>query len=86
MRRQPDYLEGKQPVLVYIARRLNEALALEEALTTSGVDYVVEADEYFGGFIFQQVRTGAFFYVAPESEEAARQAMLRNGYKPQEPQ
>lgn len=85
MRREPEYLEGKEAVLVYIARRLKEALALEEALTASGVDYVVEADEYYGGFVFQQVRTGAFFYVAEEVEEAARQAMLRNGYKPHPP-
>jgi len=84
MRREPEFLEGKEVVLVYIAKRLNEALALEEALTTSGVDYVVEADEYVGGVIFRGARTGAFFYVAPGSAEAARQAMLRGGYKPLE--
>ena len=82
MKREAAFFEGKEPVLVYIAKRLRDALRLEEALTQAGVDYGVEADEYRGGVVFRSVRTGAFFYVLSESVEAAHQAMARGGFKP----
>jgi hypothetical protein len=53
-------------------------------LTAAGVDYGVEADEYRGGVLFRAVRAGAFFYVLPEAVGAAREVMVRNGYKPLE--
>lgn len=86
MRQEASFFEGKDPVLVYIAKRLNDALRLEATLSTAGVDYGVEADEYRGGFIFQRVRTGAFFYVLPEAAEAARRILRENGYRPAEPE
>jgi len=86
MRQEASFFEGKEPVLVYIAKRLNEALRLEAILSTAGVDYGVEADEYRGGFIFQRVRMGAFFYVLPDTAETARHVMLENGYRPAEPE
>lgn len=82
MKQDAAYFENKQPVLVYIARRLPDALQLEDALTRCGVDFGVEADEYTGGIVFRRVRAGAFFYVLPESVEAAHQAMARHGFKP----
>jgi hypothetical protein len=82
MKQEPAFFEGKEAVLIYIAKRLRDALRLEELLTAYGLDYGVEADEYRGGIIFHTVRTGAFFYVLPESVEAAHEAMRRNGYKP----
>jgi len=85
MRQEASFFEGKDPVLVYIARRLKEALRLEATFSTAGVDYGVEADEYRGGFIFQRVRTGAFFYVLPDTAEAARSVLRENGYRPAEP-
>jgi hypothetical protein len=42
----------------------------------------VEADEYRAGVIFRSVRAGAFFYVLPETVEAADEVMRQNGYKP----
>jgi hypothetical protein len=86
MRQEASFFEGKNPVLVYIAKRLNEALRLEAVFSTAGVDYGVEADEYRGGFIFQSVRTGAFFYVLPDAAEAARQVLRDNGYRPAPPE
>ena len=86
MRQEASFFEGKDAVLVYIAKRLNEALRLEAILSTAGVDYGVEADEYRGGFIFQRVRTGAFFYVLPDVVETARGVMRKNGYRPAEPE
>ena len=61
---------------------LRDALRLEGILSSAGVDYGVEADEYKGGIIFHSVRTGAFFYVLPEALAAAHDIMRRNGYKP----
>ena len=74
--------EQTDGVLVYIAKRLKEALALEELFKGAGLDYLVEPDTYSGGIIFRSQRTGAFFYVAPETEEQARALLQQNGYKP----
>jgi hypothetical protein len=86
MRQEASFFEGKGPVLVYIAKRLNEALRLEAIFSAAGVDFGVEPDEYRGGFIFQRVRTGAFFYVLPEAAEAARRVLQENGHRPAEPE
>lgn len=81
MKRDASFFEGKEPVLVYIAKKLKDALRLEEIFTKAGVDYGVEADEYRGGVIFRSVRAGAFFYVLPESLDLAQHVMHQNGYK-----
>ena len=82
MKQNASYFENKEPVLVYIAKRLNDALRLEGIFTEAGLHYGVEADEYRGGVIFRTVRTGAFFYVLPESVDAAFEIMQRHGYRP----
>jgi hypothetical protein len=84
MKREASYFEGREPVLIYIARKLNDALRLESFLDAAGIDYGVEADEYRGGVIFRSVKVGAFFYVLPEQEEIAREVLLRNAYTPTE--
>jgi hypothetical protein len=81
MRQEASYFEGHEPVLIYIAKRLKDALRLEGILTEAGIDYGVETDDYQGGIIFRGTRTGAFFYVLPETLEAAESTMQRNGYK-----
>ena len=86
MRQDAAFFEGHDPVLVYIAKRLRDALRLESILTGAGVNYGVEADEYRGGVIFQRMRTGAFFYVLPQAADAARQVMSEKGYRPLEPE
>jgi hypothetical protein len=82
MKQDADFFEGKEPNLIYIAKKLKEALALEEVLTKAGVDYGVEPDRYKGGFVFQTERVGAFFYVLEEAAEAARSVLSTHGYKP----
>jgi hypothetical protein len=82
MKRDASFFEDREPILIYIAKRLRDALRLEEVLAGAGVDYGVEADEYRGGVIFRRVRAGAFFYVLPETVDAAHEIMRRNGYKP----
>ena len=82
MRQEAPFFEGKEPTLVYIAKKLKEALRLESVLTDAGVDYGVEADEYRGGVVFTTTRIGAFFYVLPEAMAAVRGTMERAGFKP----
>jgi hypothetical protein len=82
MKQDASYFEGKEPALIYIAKRLKDALRLESVLDESGIDYGVEADHYRGGIIFSSVRAGAFFYVLPETVPAARDIMRRHGYRP----
>jgi hypothetical protein len=82
MKQDASFFEGKQPVLVYIAKKLADALRLESVFTAAGLDYGVEADEYRGGFIFRAVRVGAFFYVLPEAVGAAHDIMGRHGFRP----
>jgi hypothetical protein len=82
MRRTPDYFGEQDLSLIYVARKLKHALRLEQLLTDAGLDYLVESDEYTVGSIFRRVRVGAFFYVAPDSEAAAREALSRGGFAP----
>jgi hypothetical protein len=83
MKQDASFFEDKEAVLIYIAKKLRDALRLEDLLAKAGVDYGVETDEYSGGMIFRTVRTGAFFYVLPESAEQAYSVMRQNGFKPQ---
>jgi hypothetical protein len=80
--REPDYFEDRELSLIYVAKKLKEALALEKLLTDSGLDYLVEPDRYSGGVIFRAERIGAFFYVDLKDEETARITMLSGGYTP----
>jgi hypothetical protein len=85
MRREPEHFGELELALVYIAKKLKEALALEELLTRAEFDYLVEADSYRGGVIFQTERIGAFFYVPPERESQVREFLTANGYRPWSP-
>ena len=81
MRREAEFFGEREMDLVYIAKKLNEALRLESALTESGVDYAVETDKYSGGVIFRSERMGAFFYVLPETLEQVREVMRQHGFR-----
>ena len=82
MRRDPDYFGEQELNLIYVAKKLKEALSLETLLTDAGIDYLVEPDKYSGGVIFRSERVGAFFYVAPENDQAARSVMQSGGFEP----
>jgi len=82
MRREPDHFGEEELILIYVAKRLKEALRLEGLLTEAGLDYLVEPDKYSGGLIFRSERVGAFFYVAPANEGSAKETLQRNGFKP----
>jgi len=81
MRQEPDFFGERELDLIYIAKRLRDALRLESVLTEAGVDYAVEPDKYVGGVLFRSERVGAFFYVAPESVEQVREVMHRHSFR-----
>jgi len=85
VRREPEHFGEQEMDLLYIAKKLKHALALEAALDGAGLDYAVEVDEYQGGIIFRSVRQGAFFYVLPGDLEAARRVVQDAGFTPFEP-
>ena len=65
-----------------MARRLSDALKLEDLLTSEGIDYLVETGTYTGGLLIKRDLTGAFFYVAPAEISRAREFLTSQRYKP----
>lgn len=84
VRQEPDFFGDDELELLYIAKKLREALKIEELLTAEGLDYLVEPDKYKGGVIFFAERIGAFFYVRLDRLEAARELLRQHRYKPHE--
>jgi hypothetical protein len=82
VRRDPEFFGEAELDLLYMARRLREALKLETLLTEAGLDYLVETGLYTGGFLMRRELTGAFFYVAPTDLVKARDVLLTNQYRP----
>ena len=85
MRRDPEHFGDRELNLIYVARKLKQALRLEQMLTDAGLDYCVEADRYWAGMILRRERVGAFFYVDPEIEASARATLERAGFEPFSP-
>ncbi len=84
MRQEPGFFEDDALELIYIAKRLKDALRLEDVFTQAGVDYVVETDTYRGGVVFVSERTGAFFYVDRAAAPSARAVMTGARFRPWE--
>ena len=84
MRREAEFFGDVDLSLLYVAKKLKEALALEEVLTKADVEYLVEPDTYRGGIIFVSERIGAFFYVPPEGLVSAQSVLRAHKYKPYE--
>ena len=82
MRRNAEFFGDSELDLVYVARRLRDALKLEDLLTQNEIDYAVETGTYTGGFLMRRDLTGAFFYVLPADLEKTREVLERNRYKP----
>ena len=86
MRRETDYFGEAELDLVFMARRLRDALQMENLLTARGVDYLVETGTYSSGFLMRRNLAGAFFYVAPKDLQVAREILANNNMKPYEPE
>jgi hypothetical protein len=82
VRKEAEYFGEQELGLLYVAQKLKHALRLEQLLTDAGIDYLVESDEYSVGLLFRRVRVGAFFYVAPDNDSAARDVLRRGGFTP----
>lgn len=82
MRREPEFFGDTELDLVFMARRLREALKLEGLFTDAGVEYMVETGNYLGGLLFKRELAGAFFYVLPEDRERATTVLISNRMKP----
>lgn len=81
LRREPEFFGDRELVLIYIAKKLREAQAVESKFDEAGVDYAIEVDYYTGGIIFRGQRAGAFFYVDPVQEQQAAAVLAQNGYR-----
>ncbi len=79
MRREPEFFEDQELVLVYMARRLKHALAVEKAFNEGSLDYVVETGPYQSGLLFRTTKVGAYFYVMPQEEERAHSLLHKCG-------
>ncbi len=86
MKKDADFFAEDPPGhaadLIFVGKRLKDALKLEAILTEANIDFAVEPDEYQGGIIFKTARVGAFFYVRRENREQAVEVLLANGYIP----
>jgi hypothetical protein len=82
MRQETDFFGDAELDLIYVAKKLREAIKIEGLLTAAGIDYFVEPDSYVGGLLFRRELTGAFFYVLPVDSDRTRQALLGSRYKP----
>jgi hypothetical protein len=80
MLREPEFFEDQKLTLIYVAKRLREARAVEEALDAGPIDYVVLPESYTGGLFFSSRRVGAFFYVSPQVETQARTLLFAHGF------
>ena len=84
MRRDAEFFGDTELNLIYMARRLRDALRLEDLLTAAGIEYLVETGTYTGGLLIKRDLAGAFFYVPPIDLERAREVLVQNRYKPYE--
>ncbi len=86
MRQDPEFFGDAELDLVYMARHLRDALKLETLLTDAGIDYLVETGTYTGGLLLKRELAGAFFYVANPNVTNTRELLVKNRYKPYEPE
>jgi hypothetical protein len=81
MRREPDFFGEEELILVYMARRLKDALAIEKIFSDAGLDYALETGPYLSGLLFRTSKVGVFFYVRPLDELQARTVLSSTGRK-----
>ena len=81
MRRESEFFEDQELILVYMARRLKHALAIEKILNESDVDYFLETGPYQSGLLFRTTKVGVYFYTTSEQEDRARALLSVHRYK-----
>jgi len=78
MRREPDFFGEEELTLVYLARRLKDALAVEQIFDASGLDYALETGPYQSGLLFRSSKVGVYFYVRPQDAAQAMTALSQH--------
>lgn len=86
MRRDAEFFGEAELDLLFVARRLRDALDAEKVLTKAGVDYAVETGTYTSGFLIKRDLAAAFFYVATERLPESRVLLIESGFKPYDPE
>jgi hypothetical protein len=81
MRREPDFYGEEELILVYLARRLRDALAVEKIFEASGLDYALETGPYQSGLLFRSSKVGVYFYVRPQDAAQALTSLSKHGRK-----
>jgi hypothetical protein len=81
MRREPEFFGDQELNLVYMARRLKDALAVETIFEQNGVEYALETGPYQSGLLFRTTKIGVFFYVMPSEQERVRTLLLQHSRK-----
>ena len=81
MRRETDFFEDQELVLLYMATRLKHALAVERIFTDGGMDYFLETKPYQSGLLFRTTKVGVFFYARLQDAEHGRSLLRGQGYK-----
>jgi len=79
VRREAEFFGEQELVLVFMARRLKQALAVEKLFTEGGVDYFLETGPYLSGLLFRSTKIGVFFYTTAQEENRARALLLEHG-------
>ena len=74
-----DALSHRELSRVFIAGTLREAQQVEELLTVSGVDYVVQVEPYRASLFFGP-RYGAAFFVGAEQADYCRFHLNAKGF------
>ncbi len=82
---EPDFFAEQELVLVYMARRLKDALAVEKLFDERGLEYALETGPYQSGLLFRSTKIGVFFYTTPREENRARALLLEHGFKVYDP-
>ncbi len=82
MLRGPEFFGDQKLTLIYMAKRLREARAVEQVLDAGLIDYAVLPEHYTGGLFFSSRHVGAFFYVSPQVETQARALLFAQGFIP----
>jgi hypothetical protein len=81
MRRDAEFFGDRELILLYMARRLKHALAVEKIFTDGGMDYFLETGPYLSGLLFRTTKVGVFFYSTSEDEARARAMLMEQGFK-----
>ena len=81
MRRDPDFFGETELVLVYMAKRLKHALAIEKIFDEGGVDYFLETGSYLSGLLFRTSKVGVYFYTTAPDEKHALALLAACGFR-----